>query len=231
VNAPRRLGAIACVVALLIGCEESITTPITIVDDTIASAVRVEAQGCGPRIRLGTGTTIDDGVVITAAHVVAGTDHVDVVGADGRRSSADVVAFDPRLDIAALRPAMPVARPVALRPTPVAAGDVGVMVVNRADDTTNSIVMESITAEVARTVTIRTTDIYRDADVERPGFEIDALVEPGDSGAMVHFPTGVAGVVWARSTIDPDRAWAVLIPPELIESSMVGNAVDTGPCP
>ena len=223
-SATRTIGAIACIVALLVGCDGPTAT--TSIDDALASAVRIEAQGCGPRTRLGTGTAIDDGVVITAAHVVAGTDRVSVVGADGRRSTAEVVAFDPQLDIAALRPATPVARPVALRSTPVAADDTGVVIVVRADDT-----MESVTVEVARTVMVRTTDIYLEAGVERPGFEIEASIEPGDSGAMVHFPTGAAGVVWARSTIDPDRAWAVLIPPELIDSSRVDDAVDTGPCP
>lgn len=228
-NATRSIGAIACVAALLTGCADSTATTI-VDDDAIASAVRIEAQGCGPRTRLGTGTTIDDGVVITAAHVVAGADRVDVVGADGRRATAEVVAFDPLLDIAALRPVTPVARPVALRSTPIAADDVGVVVVARNDDTTNSVNMESVAVEVARTVTIRTTDIYLEDDVERPGFEFEASIEPGDSGAMVHFPTGAAGVVWARSTIDPSRAWAVLLPPDLVSSSTSHEPVDTGPC-
>ena len=229
-NGTRTIGAIACVAALLAGCADP-TATTTIDDDAIASAVRVEAQGCGPRTRLGTGTTIDDGVVITAAHVVAGADRVSVVGADGRRATAEVVAFDPILDIAALLPATPVARPVVRRSTPVAADDVGVVVVARADDATNSVIMESVTVEVARTVMIRTTDIYLDADVERPGFEIEASIEPGDSGAMVHFPAGVAGVVWARSTIDPDRAWAVSLPPDLVTRRPADEPVDTGPCP
>ncbi len=223
----RTFATIAFVVALLVGCDDS-TDPTTTDISTAAataSAVRVEAQGCGPRTRLGTGTTIDDGVVITAAHVVAGADRVHVIGGDGRRALADVVAFDPRLDIAAIRPDSPVATPINLRSEPAAAGDVGVVVVAGDDG-----VMEAVPVTVLRTVDVRTTDIYLDADVQRPGFEIEASIEPGDSGAMVHLPGGASGVVWARSTLVADRAWAVLLPHDLVDASTDGP-VDTGPCP
>jgi S1-C subfamily serine protease len=198
-------------------------------DAALASAVHVEAAGCGPRVRLGMGTTIADGLVVTAAHVVGGTDRIDVVDADAHRVRADVVMFDPDLDIAALRPRPATGRAAMLRAEPVRAGDVGVVVVPGADGAD-----EFLPVTVLRTVTVRTTDIYLDTPVERPGFEIDAPIEPGDSGAMVHFADGADGVVWARSTTRAGRAWAVTVPEELIDAStrrQLVDTVDTGPCP
>ncbi len=53
-------------------------------DETIAEAtVRVRADGCGPRTELGVGTSIGDGLVVTAAHVVAGADRVEIADRSG----------------------------------------------------------------------------------------------------------------------------------------------------
>ena len=46
-----------------------------------------------------------DGVVVTNHHVVAGARRVDVGFADGQRASAEIVATDPRTDLAVLRAA------------------------------------------------------------------------------------------------------------------------------
>ncbi len=54
---------------------------------TISEAtVRVRADGCGPRTELGVGTSIGDGLVVTAAHVVAGAERVEIVDHLGLRS-------------------------------------------------------------------------------------------------------------------------------------------------
>ena len=93
--------------------------------------------------------------------------------------------------------------------------------------------IELLEVEVRRDVIVRTTDIYRAADVERPGVELAATLEPGDSGAMVHLPGGGAGIVWSRSTTDPDRAWVVDLPAVVLdhdERRALTTPVDTGPC-
>ena len=87
----------------------------------VAATVRVRADGCGPRTELGTGTAIADGLVVTAAHVVAGSSRVEVVDRSGTAVAAEVVVFDPELDVAALRPATDVGSPVPLRPVPLRA--------------------------------------------------------------------------------------------------------------
>jgi len=94
-------------------------------------------------------------------------------------------------------------------------------------------VAEPVAVDVLQRVVIRTTDIYRDQPVERPGLRIDASVEPGDSGAMVHLPGGGVGIVWSRSTTAEDQVWTVDLPIELLEASTrraLVDGVDVGPC-
>jgi S1-C subfamily serine protease len=174
--------------------------------------MRVRADGCGPRTELGTATAIGDGIVVTAAHVLAGSDEITLVDATGQTTAVDVVLFDPDLDVAALR-ATTDAPPHTLTPAPLraergAAGETGVVALV-ADD--GSIDLHDV--EVAQRVTIRTTDITRQRGVERRGLRIDAAIEPGDSGAMVHLPGGGAGIVWSRSTTADGQAWTVDLPP------------------
>ncbi len=244
--------ALATVVGLLAGCGSdsndaasgnsdaagaagSIESP-EVVDATadidtarvVAATVRLRSSGCGPRTQLGTGTVIDDAVVVTAAHVVAGSDRVTVLGADGTESTAEVVLFDPDLDVAVLRLAASLEPVAPLRTAPPERGETGVVATVDPDGA-----IELLEVEVLRDVIVRTTDIYRASDVERPGVEIAGALEPGDSGAMVHLPGGGAGIVWSRSTTDPDRAWAVDLPDVVLrdeERRALSTPVDTGRC-
>lgn len=227
-----------CVVALLAlavvlaGCntDSSVDTDSDVDTGSILEAtLRVRADGCGPRTGFGTATSIGDGVVVTAAHVVAGATHVELTDGLGDAQSADVVWFDPELDVAALRPLAAPSRSVELRSDPANEGDSGVMATWSADDS-----IELLEVEVVQRVTILTTDIYRDTDVERSGLRIAATVEPGDSGAMVHLPDGGVGIVWSRSTERADQAWTVDLPDALVRRdsrAQLVEPVDTGACP
>jgi S1-C subfamily serine protease len=193
------------------------------------ATLRVRADGCGPRTEFGTGTSIGDGLVITAAHVVAGATQVEVIDGRGDTHSAEVVWFDPALDVAALRPMSAPNGSAILREAPASEGDTGVIATWSADDS-----IELLEIDVVQRVTILTTDIYRDADVERPGLRIAASIEPGDSGAMVHLPDGGVGIVWSRSTERADQAWTVDLPDTLVRResrSALVEPVDTGACP
>ncbi len=193
-----------------------------------AATVRVRADGCGPRIELGTGTAIADGLVVTAAHVVAGADRVEVVDRFGTTLPADVVWFDPGVDVAALRPSTEFTSSVELRDEVGREGERGVVAIISSDGA-----REPLVVEVLQRVTMRTTDIYGEERVERSGLRIDVDVEPGDSGAMVHLPGGGVGIVWSRSTSDDDRAWTVDLPTELFDASTRRSfvePVDVGRC-
>ncbi len=68
------------------------------------SVVAVLAESGGGRRREGSGVVYgSDGLIVTNEHVVAGADSLQVAFADGERSSATVVATDPRSDLALLR--------------------------------------------------------------------------------------------------------------------------------
>src|SRR2546429_5454431 len=55
---------------------------------------------------LGSGVIVaDDGTIVTANHVIAGATRITVTYFDGATTSAAVVAADPKLDVAVLRPA------------------------------------------------------------------------------------------------------------------------------
>jgi S1-C subfamily serine protease len=198
------------------------------VEAIVASTVRVRAEGCGPRTELGTGTSIADGLVVTAAHVVAGADRVEIVGRSGATTTAEVVLFDPDLDVAALRPSTDIASSAVLRDEVGQQGERGVVALISTGGSA-----EPVAVEVLRRVVIRTTDIYREQPVERAGLSVAVSVEPGDSGAMVHLPGGGVGIVWSRSTDTPDRVWTVDLPIDLLEDSTrraLVDGVDVGRC-
>jgi S1-C subfamily serine protease len=220
--------AAATVISLLFAttaCNSDTSFDRDLIED---ATVRVRADGCGPRTELGTGTAIADGLVVTAAHVVAGSERVEVVNGSGATIDAEVVVFDPDLDIAALRPVSDAGPPASLRSEPAREGDVGVIGLISADGSVGL-----VEVDVMQRVAIRTTDITLRNDVERPGLRVDVAVEPGDSGAMVHLPGGGVGIIWSRSTATAEQAWTVDVPPELIDASTrraLVDPVDVGPC-
>jgi hypothetical protein len=189
-----------------------------------AAAIGVRAEGCNPSDDIGSGSMIDTDLALTAAHVVAGATDVRVVDADGAPHAADVVMFDPELDIAVLRTAQPIGAPLTVG-APAESDDQGTIVTFRGDDEPRSLVTSQVT--VVRTVDIDTTDIYLDRDVTRAGFEVSAKIEPGDSGAVVVLPGAIAaGIIWAKSSRRDGRAWAVDLPSELGDADHRSALVD-----
>jgi hypothetical protein len=58
-------------------------------------------------------------------------------------------------------------------------------------------------------VHIETEDIYIEGETNRPGIELDADIESGDSGGPVMVDGEVVGVLWARSSKYEHRAYAI----------------------
>lgn len=189
----------------------------------LTSAVRVEATGCRARPSVGAGSFVGDELVLTVAHVVAGSEAVRVVLADGTTSDATVVAIDRAKDLAVLAveaeaPALPIGR---ARP-----GDRGDFVVWR-DEAAVAQPFEVITY-----VDINASNIDHDGSGLRKGFQIDAQVENGDSGSLLVHRGAAIGVVFARSTGDGGRGWATDIREALplLEEADDRSAVDVGRC-
>jgi len=209
----------------------STATPVLDTQSAVAAAIDVRADGCGPRIGFGTGTVIDGGDIVTAAHVVAGSTSVEVIDRDGARAAAEVVLFDPALDLAILRPASALGTPLTIRPMQARRNEVGVLVRIRERDGVMEV--EQIDVRVVREANISTTDIYIEREVVRDGFEIESSVDTGDSGAMVVLPGGGAGIVWARSNRVDGRAWAIDLPSGVIDGTALTAEiapVDVGQC-
>ena len=195
------------------------------------AALDVRTTGCGPREGFGSASLIDDGLAITAAHVVAGADEITVIDPDLNEHDASVVAFDPDLDIALLRIPDGIGTPMELLDTRVEAGDVGAITAVR--DRDDAEVAVTLDVEVLRRANVATTDIAREREVVRPGFEIAGDIEPGDSGAVVVIDGQGAGVVWSRSVERDGRAWVVNIPDlfrDLDDLRQRIEPVDTGEC-
>jgi S1-C subfamily serine protease len=186
-----------------------------------AAAVAVVATGCGLIERRGDGLVVAPGRVLTVAHVVAGSDRVEVSTPFGT-TTAVVTVFDPANDIAVLSvdsafaPAIPLGA--------AGANDRGVVVVYREGEPT------IVQVRIARAVTVRTQDIYLDAIHDRPGYELEAEIIAGDSGGVVVIDHRAVAVVWARSRRSDTRAWSV---DALVVADQLASAtpVDTGRCP
>ncbi len=159
----------------------------------------------GPRGQEGSGFVYADQHVMTNAHVVAGVRDPTVrVGGVGLPYPARVVLFDPRTDVAVLD--VPGLRAPALR---FAGG------ARRADPAVVAGYPENGGLDLrAATVASRPTatgqDIYGDSTTTREVYQLRAAVRPGNSGGPLLTPGGrVYGVVFARSTAEPDTGYAL----------------------
>ncbi|MFW2334892.1 trypsin-like peptidase domain-containing protein [Ilumatobacter sp.] len=142
------------------------------------------------------------GLALTSAHVVAGGEEI-TVDQRGRESTGTIVAFDPEMDLAYVAfDGVPTAIP-EVDSDHVEAGDTGVAYVVRER------VVTEVPVRIRRRVNIRTEDIYIEGETLRPGFELDAEIESGDSGGAVMVDGNVVGVIWARSNKYDERAYAI----------------------
>jgi S1-C subfamily serine protease len=147
---------------------------------------------------------VADDLLATVAHAVAGESEITVVTPDGRSLRGVVVAIDTGLDAAVIRVDGLDLTPLR-RAEYEGDGDVKLW-------TADEGVARPEPAEIRRRATIRTTDIYREGEHRRPGLELRADVEAGESGgALVGADGDLLGLVWATSREQDDRAWGMPI--------------------
>ncbi len=168
-----------------------------------AATVQIESEGCGGLL-FGSGFPVDSQLVVTNAHVVAGTGRHRVLTQGGGQFAATVVWFDPKRDLAFLDvPGLqiqPLTLEGSVRPgTPGAVigypGGGGEVVVGAR--------VMARTAAVGR-------DIYSSSLVRREIYVLRAKVRKGDSGGPVVNRSGhPLGVVFAASTVDPNEGYAL----------------------
>ena len=189
-----------------------------------ASVVRITGNACGVGIE-GTGWFATRRLVVTAAHVVAGESDtsVQIPGSRGLYR-ADVVAFDPRNDVAVLRvdgaaPATPL-RIADPRPdTPVA-------IIGYPENGPLTV----IPGRIGRTAVILTRDAYGKGPVPRTVTAVAGNVRHGNSGGPAVDATGSV-----ESTIFAKRVGAASgfgVPASFVHHALDGASarVPTGEC-
>ncbi|MDQ2984948.1 MAG: MarP family serine protease [Actinomycetota bacterium] len=147
------------------------------------SVVRVVGTACGLGIE-GSGWVAAPGVVVTAAHVVAGQrdTSVQTLGSS-RRLSAEAVAFDPRNDVAVLRVPGLRTRPLRLvDPKPGSAA----AVLGYPNDGP----FDAAPARIGPTVFVLTQDAYGRGPVGRTVTTLRGVVRHGNSGGPAVDSTG-----------------------------------------
>jgi len=197
------------------------------------STVQIAGAGCGV-IQEGSGFVVAPGLVVTNAHVVAGIPAPVVIDTHGRHPTVTAV-FDPHLDIAVLRVPGLTDPPLTIDPTLVGRGTTGVVL-----GFPNGGPFTFVKAGVAAAFNAIGLDIYGNAQTTREIYQLDALVQPGNSGGPL-VSSGdpsvadgtVIGVVFARSTTDAGVGYALAMPAvsaDIARARTVSGSVGDGGC-
>jgi S1-C subfamily serine protease len=191
-----------------------------------SETLKIQGYGCGG-IVFGSGFPVGPGMVLTNAHVVAGTQGTTVKNSAGHSLPARVVLFDSQRDVAILY----VPR-LALAPL----GEAG------AGQGTQGAAIgypggggEQVSAAVVNgEVKAEGRDIYGQQLVVRSIWIIQAKVEPGNSGGpLVDLNGSVIGVIFAASTSSPGTAYALTdaeVQPDINQAQGRTSSVPVGPC-
>jgi S1-C subfamily serine protease len=189
--------------------------------------VRGRARSCSRALE-GTAFVIAPQRVITNAHVVAGTDRVQVETADGTLD-ATVVLYDPETDVAVLKVPGLHAPVLQLAAKPAVSGASGLVLGYPLDG--------PYTASAARVrdrIHLRGPDIYNASTVVRNVYTVRAVVRSGNSGGPLLDGSGqVLGLVFGAA-VDNDETGFVLADDEIADDVAAAASrnveVSTGSC-
>ena len=166
------------------------------------STVKVSGTACD-RIQEGTGFVAGTDLVVTNAHVVAGEEHTHVDTTDLRRLDAQVVAFDPKRDLAVLR--VPGLGLPALERANANVDDTGALFGHPGGGA-----LREAPVRIAEQIVARGTDITHSVQTERNVFVLAATTAPGDSGGPIVDQQGhVVGVMFAYDISRATTAYAL----------------------
>jgi S1-C subfamily serine protease len=169
------------------------------------ATLKIESRGCGG-VLFGSGFPVADHLVITNAHVVAGSRRHQVLTNEGVRAGASVVYFDPNHDLALLSvPGLSV-RPLRLAPAAARRNQRGVVIGYPGGGR-----QEIIGASVVLRTQPEAPDIYSVPQQSRRDiYVLHARVRKGVSGGPVVDLRGrPLGVVFAASTADRTEGYAL----------------------
>jgi S1-C subfamily serine protease len=188
------------------------------------AVVRVLSTACGLGIE-GSGWVVEPEVVVTNAHVIAGSDDTTVTTQDGVELEATPIYYEPRRDLALLRVA------ASLPTLPVSSqrqeGENGA-VLGFPENGPYSL----SPARIGETRATISEDSYGNGQVERTIVALRGRVRSGNSGGpLVDSQGSVVGTVFAATTRSPWGGYA--IPAEQVREALrrpSDDEMDTGPC-
>jgi S1-C subfamily serine protease len=176
----------------------------------------------------GSGFVVAPELVMTNAHVVAGTDGV-TVDSLGTVLDADVVLFDPEEDVAILRVPGLQAPVLNFAPDPAVSGESAIVLGYPGGGP-----YTASPARVREVLNLNGPDIYRTGTVERQVYTVRGTVRQGNSGGPLVTENGqVLGLVFGAAVDDPDTGFvltAAEIADELAQSMNAPVPVGTGAC-
>ncbi len=174
-----------------------------VLDRVTASTVNVESFGCGSRFE-GSGFTVQPGIVITNAHVVAGAEDLRVRRPDGTIRGASVLAFDDDRDLAVLSVDRLDQQPLPIA-DPVVGTDAATVGYPGGQD-----MPRPAPARIQDDRSVIGRDIYGQDRTTRRILFTSANLRQGDSGSPLFDVEGrVVGVIFAVAPDVPDLAYAL----------------------
>ena len=192
-----------------------------------AGVVKIEGVACD-QITAGSGFVAAPDVVVTNAHVVASVDYPSIEDSSGKWHTATTVYFDPLIDVAVLRSS---GLPTVL---PLASGDAVRGTAGTVMGYPEAGPFQAVPAGVRQRVEATGNDIYERGTVTREIYELQARVEPGNSGGpLVSLNGQVLGLVFARSATDNQTGYALALSqilPGIHQGESATAAVTTGVC-
>jgi S1-C subfamily serine protease len=187
------------------------------------SVVRVVGTACGLGVE-GSGWVAAPGLVVTAAHVVAGERDTRVeLRGSGKRLIARAVAFDPRNDVAVLRVSGLSARPLRLVDAKPGAA---VAILGYPEDGP----FTATSARVGITTFVLMQDAYGGGPVGRIVTTIRGEVRHGDSGGPAVDAAGAVETTVFAARVGSANGFGV--PSSAARRALAGahGTVSTGPC-
>ena len=187
------------------------------------SVVRILGTACGLGIS-GSGWVASPGLVVTAAHVVAGERTTYVVEPQSdRRLDAEAVAFDPRNDVAVLR-----VRGLAARPLPTADPQPGASVAIVGYPLNGP--LDSEPGRIGRTASVLTDDAYGHGPVQRTITSLGGTVRHGNSGGPAIDTSGRVELTVFAAKVGESGGYGT--PIEVVRKVLAsaGRPVSTGDC-
>ncbi|MGB2874380.1 MAG: MarP family serine protease [Gaiellaceae bacterium] len=186
------------------------------------SVVRVLGTACGLGIE-GSGWVAAPGLVVTAAHVVAGEKDTTVTSIGDGTLSAEAVHFDPRNDLAVLRVAGLSAHPLA-QTDPLRGSAVAIIGYPENGP------LDPVPGRVGVTETVLSEDAYGRGPVVRTVTSLGGDVRHGDSGAPAVDAAGAVEVTVFAARTSGSGGYGV--PSPLVRNALASSQgpVSTGRC-